>query len=239
MDLVYILGSGSDWSDNEIRYSLRSAEQYFPHNKVYVIGRRPFWLEKVIHIPYSDNHQRKSANAIDKIMRAAREDSISDPFVLMNDDFFFLAPQTEVPYYYRGTTSDLIKYHKKRPGYYYETLLNTEAYLIQRGVDNLKDYEVHAPIIYEKQKLLNLSRNNLKNCQLRSVYCNSYNVGGVEVEDFKAHTLKEFKEQLKRNAPIFSSGDAIVKEREFLDWISKRFTKPSKHEVDNWKINLI
>ncbi len=41
IDLVYILGKGSKWSDNEIRFSLRSIEKYFDYRKIFIIGEKP------------------------------------------------------------------------------------------------------------------------------------------------------------------------------------------------------
>ena len=129
--------------------------------------------------------------------------------------------------------------HKTKGGYYYQTLQNTEKFLIRQGIKTPKDYAVHSPIIYEKSKLRQLRSRELEGCSLRTVYCNLMNVRGKKIQDFKANTLDEFKYQLQRNAPIFSSSDEIVKERTFLDWISTKFPTPSKYESDNWHINLI
>lgn len=238
LDLVYILGDGSDWHNNEIRYSLHSTE-YFPHRNVFVIGHKPAWLQNVIHIRFSDSYQFKTANGVAKVMRAARDRRLSERFVLMNDDFFFLKKQRAVPYYYRGKTSEFIDKHRTKGGYYYQTLQNTEKFLIQQGIKTPKDYAVHSPIIYEKSKLRKLRSRQLRGCSLRSVYCNLENVRGKKIQDFKANSLDEFKYQLSRNAPVFSSSDEIVKERAFLDWISTKFPTPSKYEADNWHLNLI
>lgn len=239
LDLLYILGDGSDWDNNEIRYSLRSAELYFPHRKVFIIGECPSWLQNVIHIPYPDIFGVKTANGVAKVMRAVKDPRLSERFVLMNDDFFFLKKQRAIPYYYRGKTSEFIDRHRTKGGYYYQTLQNTEKCLMKRGIKNPKDYAVHSPIIYEKSKLRKLKGRELKGCSLRSVYCNLLNVRGRKTEDFKANTMDEFKYQLSRNAPVFSSSDEIVKERAFLDWISTKFPTPSKYEADNWHLNLI
>jgi hypothetical protein len=196
-------------------------------------------LQNVIHIPFRDYHQVKTANGVTKIMRAAKDGRISEHFVLMNDDFFFLKKQRAVPYCYRGKTSEFIDNHRTKGGYYYQTLINTEKFLIQQGIKNPKDYAVHSPVIYEKSKLRKLRSRQLRGCFLRSVYCNLMNVRGKKIEDFKANTLDEFKYQLSRNAPILSSSDEIVNERDFLDWISTKFPTPSKYESDNWHINLI
>ena len=41
MDIVYIIGSGSKWQDNELRYSLRSIEKFGGNfGEVYIVGDR-------------------------------------------------------------------------------------------------------------------------------------------------------------------------------------------------------
>jgi hypothetical protein len=56
IDVVYPLGTGSVWQDNELRYSLRSLEKNFPDlGRVYVVGHKPDWLGNVEHIPFGDS----------------------------------------------------------------------------------------------------------------------------------------------------------------------------------------
>ena len=45
IDVFYVLGSGSKWQNNEIRYSLRTLEKY-GHNvgQVYIVGQRPSFI---------------------------------------------------------------------------------------------------------------------------------------------------------------------------------------------------
>jgi len=235
MDVVYILGKGSRWNDNEIRYSLRSLEKNFSHDRVFIVGECPPWLQNVIFIPFPDNHPIKTSNGIDKVMKAAGDKRVSQSFVLMNDDFFFLQHEKYIPYYYRGTSADFIQRHQTRNGYYYDTLVRTEAFLIERGLHNLKDYEIHAPIVYEKSKLLKLQKENIYNRQIRSLYCNVFKVKGVQVEDFKANNLMEFRHQLQRNTSYLSIGDHLTGEKEFINWISQKFPHPSKYEAHQLK----
>ena len=168
LDLVYILGDGSDWDNNEIRYSLRSAEQNFAHRKVFIVGECPSWLQNVIYIRFPDSHQIKTANGVAKVLRAARDQRLSERFVLMNDDFFFLKKQRAVPYYYRGKTSEFIDKHKTKGGYYYQTLQNTEQFLIKKEIKNPKDY-ADSELFYLKPSFPRLSHS------LKSLMkCSSY-----------------------------------------------------------------
>jgi hypothetical protein len=46
-NLLYILGSGSKWQNNEIRYSIRSAEKYVGNlGRVFIVGEFPKFLSR-------------------------------------------------------------------------------------------------------------------------------------------------------------------------------------------------
>ena len=93
IDVVYPLGTGSRWNDNELRYSLRSLEKNFPDlGRVWIVGHRPAWLTGVVHVAMDDVHRHnKDANLIDKILAACRA-GVSERFVRMSDDQVFLRP---------------------------------------------------------------------------------------------------------------------------------------------------
>jgi len=73
IDVVYPLGSGSAWDNNELRYSLRSLENnLLDLGRVFVVGQRPPWLVEAVHIPMEDTHRHnKDANLIDKVLEDA------------------------------------------------------------------------------------------------------------------------------------------------------------------------
>lgn len=234
MDLVYILGDGSHWQDQEIKYSLRSAERYFPHGKVFIIGLKPKWLTNVIHIPFADKCNVKTGNGVAKIMRAARDNRISESFVLMNDDFFFLKPHNNLPAYYKGTCRELIESHRTKAGYYYETLTATEELLLAKGIENPKDFTVHFPAVFERSKLLQIKEligKDIERYSIRTLYGNLMGVEATQTEDFKASSLSTFKDYLSTDRAFLSISDAMVKEHEFITWISNKFNKPSIYEI--------
>jgi len=110
IDVVYPLGRGSKWSDNELRYSLRSLEKNFPDlGEVYVVGCRPAWLANTVHIPADDPlRTNKDGNIINKVLRACRRHELSEEFVFASDDQILLSRvsfQDVKPFY----VSDLAK----------------------------------------------------------------------------------------------------------------------------------
>lgn len=235
IDLVYILGGGSRWSNNELRYSLRSVEKFFLNKgRVFIIGDCPEWATNITHIQVADNEQNKILNARNKYRVAALHPGISKDFVLMNDDFFFLRPTDEIPYFSRGTIKEMMELHPTKGGYYYHSLYDTHKRLDAMGIKDAIDFEVHAPIIFNKEKLLSVMGmiGTRKVYSLRSCYGNLMNAEPVKTLDFKAANIGEFALQMRRNyAPFLSINDALVASEDFRNWMSGMFPDKSKYEI--------
>lgn len=235
IDLVYILGQGSHWHNNEIRYSLRSVEKYFKYRKIFVIGEKPEWLTGVTHIPETDTNDNKLMNARAKYLIAANDSRISKDFILMNDDFFFLKEIKTIPYYSRGTIDEMIKRHPTKRGYYYSSLVDTKNKLSAMGIEKVKDYEVHCPIILNKEKLITAASmaGNTKPYLLRTIYGNLNNEKAKKVMDFKASNLAEFAHQTIKERELLSINDALVAAEEFRVWLYRKFINKSSFELDD------
>ncbi|MEF8984507.1 MAG: glycosyltransferase domain-containing protein [Bacteroidales bacterium] len=90
IDIVYPYGPSSGWTDNELRYSIRSVIEYFKDLRhIVVIGRKPRWLTNVIFIPAKDDGV-KDANIIKKLLIACRDKRVSEQFIYAADDKFML-----------------------------------------------------------------------------------------------------------------------------------------------------
>ena len=238
IDIVYILGDGSRWNNNEIRYSLRSLEKNFEHRKVFIIGEKPEWITNVIHIPIIDGKSNENGikllNAKRKYLTAATDMRISKDFVLMNDDFFFLEKMENISNYSRGTLSEMIKRHPTKGGYYYRSLMDTRHRLSTMGIEEPIDFEVHAPIIFNKEKLSEVIGmiGQDKTYSFRSCYGNLMRLESETIMDFKAANLLEFTIQTRKDREFLSINDALVACKEFREWIQIKFPKPSKYELD-------
>lgn len=238
IDLVYILGLGSKWADNEIRYSVRSAEKYFKHlGNIYIIGEYPEWMTKAIHILARDSHSNKIQNARAKYLIATKDSRISKNFVLMNDDFFFIKEVDEIPNYSRGTLSEMIERHATKTGYYYASLAHTRDKLDAMGISDGMDFEVHAPMIFNKEKLEQtigmIGEDRVYS--LRSCYGNLMQLEPKVVMDFKAANASEFSVQKSRGAEFLSINDALVFWDYFREWLQKKYPDVSRFEVDEGK----
>lgn len=233
LPLLYILGNGSQWEDNEIRYSLRSAERYFPHSKVFVVGECPAWLNNAVHIPAADPYGNKLKNSIHKLHTAVQDERLPHHFVLMNDDFFFLKPLDTLAVYYKGLIEETLNAHPTNAGYYYEAMWLTRVLLEKAGIENPRDYSVHFPMIFDKVRvnwLCSSMRYQREGVLFRTVYANYFKLGGQRREDVK---IKSVTDILKtKTLDVLSTDDEIVLTPEFQTWISKKFPKPSRYEAD-------
>lgn len=235
IDLVYILGQGSRWNDNEIRYSLRSVELYFPRvGNIFIIGECPEWATNVKHIEISDKFENKLLNAREKYLEAATNPQIGKNFVLMNDDFFFLKEVEEIPNYSRGTIKEMMNQHPTKNGYYYRSLWDTEKRLDGMGIPDALDFEIHAPIIFNRKKLESVIGmiGIDKAFSVRSCYGNLMNLEPTKVIDFKAANLGEFAYQKLRDAEFLSINDALICVDEFRDWLKWKYRRMSKYELN-------
>jgi hypothetical protein len=221
-DIVYILGNGSRWRNNELRFSLRSLKN-ITHANVFIIGECPEWVRNVTHIPAKDPYPHKQKNAIHKLTIATQTPDISDNFILMNDDFFILEP-TDIEYWYKRTLQDTLEEYNygRRP--YFEAIENTcHAY------PNGLDYSLHVPFIYNKEKLAQtLDTLDEKPYLLRTIYGNQWEVGGTQMNDCK---IKNPTELRQHRGQFLSTTDTLVLYPRFREYIERKFPKPSNYEL--------
>lgn len=222
MDIVYILGKGSVWEDNEIRFSLRSIEKNISDlGNVFVVGERPHWLRNIIYIPASDPFERKWQNASWKIGKACRDNSVSSDFLLMNDDFFIVKPVEAKSYPYYCTLS-------------FSLSLNSAVLKRLSNKKGFSSFAVHRPFRYNKENFLKLPPPPMSalGFSLRTYYGNYYNLKGITCKDPLFSPLQNVKDfdRLILNYTDFSILSSTARSQTFRDWIRGRFPEPSRFE---------
>ena len=230
-DIVYILGTQSKWADNEIRFSLRSLGKIGQERgRIFIVGAWPKWMdpEMAIHIPAEDRDMNKLVNAIEKIKLACKDERISETFLLMNDDFFFLKRTRTVRSYHMGLLKNAERRHETKAGYYFRAIVETRRLLLKKGIKNPLSYEVHYPMELEKKKFLKMARDLSGPYLFRSVYGNLFKVPAIKTEDFKAFNLRELARL--EDGMFLSIDNKLTKEREFRSWITARLRGRSKYE---------
>jgi len=228
MDYVYICRSGDN---EELRYSIRSVVKNAPKANIWVVGGKPDWYSgNHIHV---DQRSTKYNNARLNLRILCQSKEISDKFVLMNDDFFIIDKINKIETYHGGLLeTKLDTYEALYPTSSYTKMLgSTFNQLSKKGFRKPLDYELHVPMIMDKEKLHSTLK--YKSMLWRSVYGNFFNSGGIPIVD-----VKVYPEGAKPNSydwknsflPYLSTMDETF-EGEVLEFMKKKFPKASPYEV--------
>lgn len=172
----------------ELRYALRSLALNFPHATLWLVGAKPPWADTdtlgfLPNAAPNDRHQATTSH----LEAAVRSDEISDPFVLINDDFFCLRPMDGLELLHRGPLGNVARHFRNLRSRWGERLRITEAHLERSFPDReLFSYDLHVPILVHKEPMaetLELARR--RRIHKRTVYGNIAQLGGREIRDPK------------------------------------------------------
>lgn len=211
MDAVYILGSESPAKNEEIRHSVRSLDRNMADLRdIYIIGENPGFLPNAKHIPFPDEHTEKWKNAYSKVLRACKEDSISEDFLLMNDDFIIQEPMTGADFPFFAL--------KGAPG----------------GACGPYCYLVHCPIRLNKELYTKMPFDiEQKACPSpRTFYANFYRCPPEYIQDPTVNLIMQlgtFDEQAA-GKPFFSFSNTTARDPGFIAWLHSQFPDPSRFE---------
>jgi hypothetical protein len=107
----------------------------------------------------------------------------------MNDDFYIIDKINKIETFHGGLLLEKINLYKKltsKSGYIVK-LEKTFNKLFDLLIKDPLDYELHVPMIMEKEKLAVVLRHG-NEFLWRSMYGNLFNVGGNKIEDVKVYT---------------------------------------------------
>lgn len=227
LDVVYVF---RPWpSDSiELRYSLRSLIN-IPHRNVYIVGALPNWInkDKVIHIPATDEDENPYKNVIRKYITICNTEEISDNFILMNDDIYFLKPTAVLPYYTQWTLKEYLnRIQHKNTGKFYKNVEKVYK-LFPKG----NAFNTHTPIIYNKANLLKLiDKYKEESINIRSLYCNHYKIKWTSFYDeFGRYDIKirnnriQSIQNLSEMRYLSTNWDVNYKAKQFLDNIFEKY----------------
>lgn len=232
MDILYPL---KEIDNNfELRYSLRSLKN-LPHDRVFVCGYKPRWMtDDVIEIPVPQNpHETKYLRSVKNLMAAMKDERLSEDFILMNDDFFVMLPVKEVPVLHRGPLNDMVNYYHSRfsNSPYTAGLIKTFHKLDQMGIDDALSYEVHAPMVFNKKKFLEVLEMSLEmdGFGKRTLYGNINKLGGELIQDVK---FTNPRRAILDDMPFVSTDEGSFLYHQIGGYIRGRFTERSQYEQD-------
>lgn len=234
MDIVIPLGKGSKWENNELRFALRSIEQFAKGvGKIWIVGLRPEFLTNVGHIPQKDVGH-KEYNIMLKTRAACKHPEVSADFLFTNDDIFFSRDVeiSEIPYYRRSAT--LSECCVEPRGSYQVSIRNTINALTTRGHTDYH-FDIHCPIIYNKKKYADtMSKYHWgipRGYVIKSLYANTLQIEGEVLADAKirTHLNPEQIEAMFATYPFVSVGDDGLNSY-MKDTLEKLFPEKSVYE---------
>lgn len=134
MDILYIVGQGSKWRDNELRYSLRSIEKNGINvGRVFIAGYIPPFInpKTVGCLRVQDKYTVKHYNILHAIEQAVENLPLSEHFLYSSDDHFYIAPTDfdAYPHYWRGVELPTKVEPDEKNRVYHTTLLSTRKLL--------------------------------------------------------------------------------------------------------------
>ena len=156
MDVVYIIGTGSKWDNNELRYSLRSIAKFGGNlGEVYIVGDRlpPFIDPSTVrYLHVRDITTNKPAlNVYYKLCRLFDQTDIKR-FLLSSDDHFLIRPVDleKWPLFYKG--KEMPRETTKGVGdkRYTKTMADTRAFMERQNLD-LRYWEGHINKLYTRE----------------------------------------------------------------------------------------
>jgi len=150
MDFVYICKDGVN---EELKYSIRSVVESFPEANIWLVGGKPDWyIGNYIEV---EQKESKYKNAVKNLQTICLSQEISESFILMNDDFYIIKKINKIENFHSGFLLDKINLYQKLNGnsQYTRKLSGTYKKLKALGFENPLDYELHVPMIMEKEKL--------------------------------------------------------------------------------------
>ena len=227
-DVVYILKP--DIETDELRYSLRSVDENFPHRKVWFVCGQPKGFQPDGRLEHAQVGCNKWSQIRSSMLKILKCDEITEDFFLFNDDFFVMKRATGTfTNFSDGTlTRRIEELVTDCKGYnsYAKTLLKANEELKSLGCPQM-NYDLHTPMLINKQKMAT-AINQCSSPQMRSVYGNINRIPYVEHPDVKVYDMNSVPE-----CPDYlSTNDETFEKGKVGQYIRATFAKPSRFEVE-------
>jgi len=197
IDIVYLLNTKKE--SKILPLSIKTVKTNLDYKDIYIAGIKPENI-KAKEIRVIDNGS-PFENAVKKLKAVIKDKRVSQDFILMNDDFLILQEYKEIPYYHRGKIKDF------KPNTYWKKKVK----LIEKEFPEGNIFEIHFPVVYNKQKLSETLDRMKANAGIRTHYCNYHGIEGKYHKDHKVTKKQDLKKH--KDAPFLSTTDTIEKTR--------------------------
>jgi len=244
MDIVYILGPGSTWGDNELLFSLRSLEMHFSElGEVFLVGHRPAGIAGVQHISTAEQFKNPLANLTRKLHLALKCEAIGERFLLMNDDFWLTHKWGSDRVHHMGPLSDVITARgKNHDNFYYRALVDCVDRLQVAGVAEPLSFELHCPLTLERTLTSQVLEEYFPDAEhtsrpglFRSFYGNSLPPSSVTGYMADAKMRSHWRLPTAQ-FDCLSADDFSIHGQWARMWFKKTYPAPSRFETSEWRL---
>lgn len=238
-DLVYALGVGSIWQDNELKYSIRSIEKNFSElGKVFIVGTKPEFLNwnnpRLIYIECDDPFRHnKDANIINKVLKACKRKELSDDFIRASDDQIVLK-KVRTEDFYPKYLMDLNGKPLPSNNRWFKRLKETCEQL-KRENKKTYHYDSHFPMLYSKESFLHIFE-NIPDYTINTYYFNNILDEHRELGDIKITlqkpflNMQEFQKEVKGKT-FLGYNNKGLREGMLKLWLQNEFREKSSFEL--------
>lgn len=237
-DVVYVVGRGSAWNDNELRFSLRSLAKYVTGiGQVFIVGKVPAFITNVVALPWPDNYTCKERNIMEKVAYACGHPRLSDRFLHVHDDHFALAPVDagQVPDFAGWVDLDRLAMSISQKNPWRQSVLNT-ANALKAGGHPIWNFDIHTPILFDKMAYPDIMdfydwKGTARGFVVKSLYANTLRLTPNRISDVKLNDRYEMPVLVDklRGRSWFSVGNGGLSNR-FKNLLSELYPKPSRWE---------
>lgn len=230
-DIVYFVKS--DVFNEELRYSLRSVEANWPHFRIWFCGGCPDGIKPDIMMRLNQPGLNKWEKVRNSIIKVCENEEVTENFWLFNDDFFVMKKRkADFEPQYNGRIADYIerikmKHHGSHSEYTVRLLKTIEA--LENADRGTLNYEVHKPMLINRQKALEMLNRFPEVGGFRSLYGNYWQIGGENRHDMKIKELRTFDWE---DWEFLSTADDSFREGDVGKYIRGKFNKISRFEKE-------
>lgn len=226
-DVVYILKN--NYASEELRYSVRSVVQNFPHIRIIFVGGKPDYMTADIQIFDNQVGGTKWERSTHSLKLILENEDITEDFWLFNDDFFIMNKVEPTMNFFGGTLEKRISELRAAFGdtsAYCRGLERTRAELLNREKDALS-FALHVPMLINRTKALRLFDEVPSPIMFRSYYGNYFEVPCQYMKDVKVRDLESVP-----GSDYLSTTDEAFKDGKVGEFIRASFPDPCDYEKD-------
>lgn len=224
-DVVYLLKN--NYTDEELKYSVRSVVKNFPYNRIVFVGGCPEGIGADIRIYDKQEGATKWERSSHSLKVALDNDDLTPDIWLFNDDFFIMNKVEPEINFFGGTlerrTRDLKAKFNRTSGYC-RNLEILRRDLVLMGCDSLS-FCLHLPMLINRNKALRLFEQFPGMKMFRSMYGNYYEIPCQYSKDVKVYDLESVP-----NTDYLSTTDESFTKGKVGEFIRASFPNPCKYE---------